>query len=180
MADNLTCVQVGALLPFYIDDKLSLHLKHFVEAHLQNCPKCRVKYEALQKMIYSLRKSHENVNSEDFDMNENGVSSELQTNLSAYVDNELNEIESVRLKKQIISNPKVRSELESMCLTQKLLSTSFEKEENDFKDDYSRLIFNKIDAFEDVNMPDPFVKHFMILTSSLILLMVGALFIFMH
>lgn len=182
MTNNLTCAQVSALLPFYIEDKLSLHLRHFVESHLEICPKCTVKFEALKKMLSSLHNAHESVPAENLSAKiaESSFSDELRVNLSAYVDNELNDIDSIKVKKQIISNPEARKEVENMYVLKKTLATAFEKEKNDFKDDYSKLIFDKIDLKSEVYAEDSFVKIFVILTSCLTVLMVGALVIFLN
>ena len=61
MAVNLTCTQVNALLSFYLNDKLNYQLKSFVEAHLDDCPTCRAKFEALKDMVSSLREVHEKI-----------------------------------------------------------------------------------------------------------------------
>lgn len=161
MTANLTCTQVSALLSFYIDNKLSSQLKQFVESHLDNCPACRAKLEALKNMIGSLREVHEHLDSvkiENPDDAENSVNETLQLNLSAYIDNELGDDENIKVKKNIISNPKARGELEKMYNLQKVLHKSFEKTKNESKEDYSKLIFRRIDLQEEIYGTDSFAK----------------------
>ena len=161
MASNLTCTQVSALLSFYIDDKLSSQLKQFVESHLDNCPACKAKLEALKGMLGSLREVHEyldSVKAEAQDDLENSINETLKVNLSAYIDNELSDADNIKVKKNIISNPKAREELEKMYTLQKVLHRSFEKTKNESKEDYSKLIFRRMDMQEEVYGNDSFAK----------------------
>lgn len=161
MTSNLTCTQVSALLSFYIEEKLSSQLKQFVEAHLEICPACRAKLEALKSMVKSLKEVHEKLASIKSKNEENVTSpqyDEFKTNLSAYIDNELEDIDNIKIKKYIIANPKARQDLESMYNIKKALHNSFEKEKNEVKDDFSKYILRRIDIQEEVYGPDSFAK----------------------
>lgn len=161
MTANLTCTQVSALLSFYIDDKLSIQLKQFVEAHLAVCPTCKSKLETLRSMVTSLRDAQEKLSSVKSGGEENLNSSqyeEFRINLSAYIDNELSDTDNIKIKKYIISNPKARQEIESMYNLKKALHNSFEKTKNESKDDFSRYIMSRIDMQEEVYGPDSFAK----------------------
>lgn len=161
MAANLTCTQVSALLSFYIDDKLSSQLKQFVEEHLSVCPTCRAKLESLRTMLDSLKEVHEKlavVKPKEKEILEASQSEEFKMNLSAYIDNELDDTENIKMKKNIISNPKVRQELEKMYTLKKMLHNSFEKTKNESKEDYSKFILRRIDMQEEIYGPDSFAK----------------------
>lgn len=161
MTINLTCTQVSALLSFYIDDKLSCQLKQFVEAHLATCPTCRAKLDALQNMVRSLKEVHGKLADIKHESHENPDTDQynnFKTNLSAYVDNELSNEESIKIKKYVISNAKAREDLENMYKLKKVLSNSFEKARNDAKDDYAKYILRRIDIHEEVYGPDSFAK----------------------
>jgi len=161
MTANLTCTQVSALLSFYIDDKLSTQLKQFVEAHLDACPTCRTKFETLQSMVTSLREVHgklADIKQDSEGAYENPQFDEFKINLSAYVDNELNDADNIKIKKYIVSNPKARQELENMYNMKKVLHNSFEKAKNEAKDDYSKFILKRIDIQEEIYGPDSFAK----------------------
>lgn len=161
MTANLTCTQVSALLSFYIDDKLSTQLKQFVEAHLDVCPSCRAKLEALKNMVNSLKEVHEKMANIQPKQEDNSTDSQYEiftTNLSAYVDNELTDEENIKVKKYIISNAKARKDLENLYTLKKVLHNSFEKAKNDVKDDYSKYILKRIDIQEEVYGPDSFAK----------------------
>ncbi len=160
MTVNLTCTQVSALLSFYIDDKLSAQLKQFVEQHLENCPSCRAKLCALQNMVTSLKEVHEKLAAikPKSPAPESSELTELKINLSAYVDNELSDEENIKVKKYIISNPKVRQELEDLYKLRKVLQNAFEKTKNESKVNYSRYILKRIDIQEEIYGPDSFAK----------------------
>lgn len=162
MTVNLTCTQVSALLSFYLDDRLNDQLKQFVDAHLDICPTCRAKYEALKIMVTELRDAHSKLKeiqpSEIEDEANSSQMDEFKINLSAYVDNELDDIENIRVKKYIISNPKARKDLENLYSLKKLLNSSFDKVKHDAKEDYSKYILKRIDIQEEVYGPDSFAR----------------------
>ena len=161
MTINLTCTQVSALLSFYIDDRLSAQLKQFVESHLEVCPSCRAKFEALKAMVSSLKEVHEKMTAVKSDYNSNQIppqNEEFQMNLSAYVDNELSDEENIKIKKYVISNSKARQDLENMYNLRKVLNNSFEKTKNEAKEDYSKYILKRIDIQEEIYGPDSFAK----------------------
>lgn len=160
MTVNLTCTQVSALLSFYIDDKLSSQLKQFVEAHLEICPTCRAKLDALRSMVRSLKEVHERLASIKSEKKESSTPEydAFKTNLSAYVDNELDDEENIKVKKYIISNAKARQDLENLYNLKKVLRNSFERTKNEIKEDYSKYILKRIDIQEEIYGPDSFAK----------------------
>lgn len=163
MSANLTCTQVSALLSFYIEDKLSVQLKQFVESHLEVCPSCRAKLEALTNMVNSLKEIHEKIatiKSRESNEGSQTISQndEFKENLSAYVDNELSDEDNLKVKKYIVSNPKARKDLETMYNLRKALQNSFDKAKNDVREDYSKYILKRIDIQEEIYGPDSFAK----------------------
>lgn len=161
MTANLTCTQVSALLAFYLEDKLSSQLKQFVEAHLDICPTCSAKFDALRDMVQSLKEVHErlaNVKAPEEDAQESSHYEEFKTNLSAYVDNELNDDENIKVKKYVISNAKARQDLERLYNLKKVMHNSFERAKNEVKGDYAKYILKRIDIQEEVYGPDSFAK----------------------
>lgn len=179
MTVNLTCTQVSALLSFYIEDKLSCQLRQFVEMHLEKCPTCRAKLDALSGMMQSLKEVHEKIAAIKSNENTSSASQsdELKINISAYVDNELNDEDNIRVKKCIISNPQARKELESMYNLKKILTTSFEKSKNESKEDYSKYILRRIDIQEEVNN-DSFARIVAIFGVIIVLFTLTAMIIF--
>lgn len=153
MQNELTCNQVIALMSFYAEDKLNSKLKQYVEEHLKKCSRCREVYLQSKKIaghIISLMPQN--------DTTQFSAKPPEYYNLSAYVDNELNEIDSVKIRKIAISNPLARKNLEDMFTFKRLLHDSFERTRNEWKNDYSKIIINKLHKFEYSNTIDPFYK----------------------
>lgn len=141
MNKDLTCTQVSALINFYLEGRLNPRLKEYVDVHLTKCPACRKKIEELQKILNKYKTS----SSTNVEMNTNfQVDKEFLHKLSAYVDNELNSNENIKIKKMTISNPSARKELETMYKCKKIIHSAYEKTKNDSKFDYSRNIITKI------------------------------------
>ncbi|MBP3820439.1 zf-HC2 domain-containing protein [bacterium] len=141
MNKNLTCSQVSALVNFYVEGKLNSTLSEYVNLHIKNCPHCKKKIEDLKKILVKYSKN--------FELTQEYISKEFVDNLSAYVDNELNENENIRMKKMTISNPNARKELESMYTFQKLLHLAYQKTKNDYKMDYSKAIISRVNNIND-------------------------------
>lgn len=134
---HFTCNQVETLLGYYIEGTLAPSLSEIVKEHIKNCSKCQKKFELLKTVM----KQYDNSNDR---INEHKSDSELIGNLSAYMDNELDTSENVKIKKMTISNPSARQKLESMYKFQKLLYSAYEKTKNDTKFDYSKNIIAMI------------------------------------
>jgi len=161
MTVNLTCTQVSALLSFYMNDKLNDQLKQFVKAHLDICPTCRAKYEALRDMVMSLKEVHEKMEQLEPAKKESVMSPqyrEFRNNLSAYIDSELTDEENIKIKKTIISNPEARRDLEQLYRFENVLHSSFERAKSDVKMDFSKFILKRIDIQEEIYGGDSFAK----------------------
>ena len=151
MNNQLTCEQVTALLNFYIEDTLSSKLKECVRRHLENCPECMEKFISMQNIM---NKFIEIQNEEIENPYATKQYEDFKSNLSAYVDNELNNIDSIKIKKIAISNPLARQDLENIYTFKKLLHSSFEKTKNELKNDYSKTTicqFKHDNADEKIN-----------------------------
>ena len=154
MKNELTCSQIMALMSFYVNNNLTKKLKEYVDNHLKVCKKCREEYllagsipefvfesENIQPNIAYQGKQYEN----------------FSDNLSAYIDNELDSNESVRIRKYVISNPNARLKLEKMYSFRNMMQNSFEKTKNDFKSDYSKKTINLLTDSQPV-LDKPFIK----------------------
>lgn len=156
MKHKLTCEQVTALLNFYIEDSLSSKLKEYVKEHLENCSECMEKYISMQNMI---NKFIEIQNEEIENPYITKQYKDFRSNLSAYVDNELDNQDSIKIKKIAISNPLARQDLENIYTFKRLLHSSFQKTKNELKTDYAKCTLNKLKHNNtDTNNFDPFYK----------------------
>lgn len=142
---EITCSQMDILLSFYIDGELTDTLRAKVEAHLNECPNCRAKYNILSSILKDMN--------EEAGFDEDDYSTQSHTakqyntfknNLSAYVDNELPPEENIKIKKYTINNKKARKDLEETYHIRKLMRDSFRKTKNETKPDFSRNVLRKI------------------------------------
>ena len=168
MKKRLNCRQVDALINFYNEGCLTELLTKYVEEHLQTCPVCSAKY--LPPII-----EESPINEENSYINEQYEI--FKNNLSAYIDNELEDFENIKIKKISISNPLARQDLEDIYNFKRAMHTAYEKTKNDFKTDYSKSLIKEI---EHVNVNNiPFYKLAAAFFVMLIILMTG-LFKFLH
>ena len=143
MNKELTCNQISALINFYLNGRLNPRLKQDFDKHLAKCIECRKKVEELQKIMSKFKASKiEQPPKEVMEM-------DFINNLSAYVDNELNDNQNIKVKKMTISNPNARKELETMYKYKKILHSAYEKTKNNSKFDYSKTIVSKIQEPQD-------------------------------
>lgn len=170
MQHQLSCEQVIALLTFYTEDKLSKKLAQYVQEHLEICPKCMEKYKHLKQILNKYVKIPNEENKPVYNTKQYET---FKSNLSAYVDNELNDFENIKIKKFAIANPLARQDLENIYTFKKLLHSSFERTKNELKTDYSKSITHQIqqESLTENNF-DPFLKltaAFFIMVSCIVL-----------
>lgn len=156
MHNQLTCDQVSALMSFYLEDKLSAKLSEFVRKHLESCPECMEKYLQMKNMMTKF------IDIQNEELENPYITKQYEdfkSNLSAYIDNELDDTDSIKIKKIAISNPLARQDLENIYTFKKLLHDSFEKTKNDLRYDYSKSIISRVqeEIPQDTKI-DPFVK----------------------
>lgn len=140
MKKDLTCNQVSALINFYIEGKLNPRLREYINLHIEKCPYCRKKISDLTKILNNFKLQDKN----DKESQEESLNFDVINKLSAYIDNELNQSENIKIKKMTISNPSARKELESMYKFKKVVHSAYEKTKNDSKFDYSKDIMSQI------------------------------------
>ncbi|MDR1327589.1 MAG: zf-HC2 domain-containing protein [Heliobacteriaceae bacterium] len=156
MQQELSCDQVGALITFYIEDKLSSKLMQYVRHHLKNCPLCAEKYESLIQVVNNVINFPAAVVNDSEDRFLTGQYEEFKLNLSAYIDNELDNDENIKIKRMTISNPLARRDLEDMYTFKRLLHYSFDKTKHNIRSDFSKGITSRLQM--QGAQADPFVK----------------------
>ena len=171
MNKDLNCNQISALINFYLEGKLTPRLKSYFEQHLEKCPNCAKKIKELKKILNKYKNNRNcNVMTQKKD-------NELILKLSAYLDNELDTNENIKIKKMTISNQKVRQELETMYKFKKMIHSAYEKTRQESKFDYSRALVARLQDAQEYST-DFFYKLsaiFVILLCSII-----AGFIYLH
>ncbi len=147
---NLDCGQVIALLTFYIDSKLTPKLMKDIEYHLNTCSFCRNKYMQLKKIYDNYADIKAKIENRDDEFlycesNYNNLQYQyFKENLSAYIDNELNIKDNLRIKKTAIINPNARIELENIIFFRKTLQDAYNKTKENLKQDFSGNVICKI------------------------------------
>lgn len=146
---KISCKQFEELIPFYINDELSESLKNAFVEHLHNCPNCHLKFNMLNSIVSDLKDAY---NKLIYEQNNNDISDVIEednddlTNLSAYIDNELNDDVNIQIRRNIVAKPALRKKIERLYNIRKMLTDSFNDEKNKLRTDFSRDIIKKVQA----------------------------------
>lgn len=149
---KLTCSQMDVLISFYIDGDLSNALKKEVESHLKVCPTCRAKFDIIKSMLSDLKNCFDLDDDLENEFGGNIDSTYYKTfknNLSAYIDNELSNEESIKIKKFTISNNSARKDLEENYNLRRLMNDSFKRTKTDSRYDFSKNVLKQLELDED-------------------------------
>lgn len=145
---KLTCSQMEILMSFYFEGELSSCLKKQAEEHLSECDRCSAKYKMFKTFYTEMKKElcPEHVNESNSEYADTGTfTNAFRTNLSAYVDNELDKDESIKIKKLTITNKHARQSLEDSYNIRRLMNDSFKKAKSDSKRDYTKTILRQLE-----------------------------------
>lgn len=154
---KLTCAQMDVLISFYLEGELSNTLKTQVEEHIKNCATCRAKFDIIKSMLNELKSAFELDDEAQFEKEEykTKVTSQqynvFKNNLSAYIDNELNSDENIKIKKFAINNENARQELEDNYNIRKLMNDSFKKTKTEARQDFSRSVLRQLELEEEAS-----------------------------
>ena len=141
---EITCLQMDVLISFYIDGDLSEALKAQVEEHLRKCPACRAKFNIINSLFADFKKPKEDEEVYSTTTHPNKQYQFFKSNLSAYVDNELPEEDSVKMKKYTITNKRARKDLEDAIRIRKLMRDSFRKSKSETRPDFSKSVLKQM------------------------------------
>lgn len=169
MQHQLSCEQVTALLTFYAEGTLSNKLAKYVEEHLKICPECS---EKLLKLNNYINQTSEIIEPKSPNNYNNSQYEDFKSNLSAYIDNELDVDDNIKIKKIVISNPLARQDLENTYSFKRMLHSAFEKTKNDMKNDYSKEIAHKVQFEGDTQFIQ---ERFFQLTTAFLIMIFGIL-----
>lgn len=160
MKNKITCKQVQAILPFYLKGRVNPALTEIIEEHLATCKQCKELYLKAFDECNDFAFIDAEVEPVSEENNERFATKEyanFKKKLSAYLDSELEDSETIKIKKMTISNPLARKDLEDMYLFKRLLHSSFERTKENCKHDFSRLIVKKLDD-QNFYQTDYFMK----------------------
>ncbi len=144
---KINCNQFENLFSFYLNGELSLPMKEAFEEHLRECPQCCMKFDILKNIIGDIKEAYSKFLSEEEYIEAEPVTQEYVTGaeLSAYIDNELSDENSVKIRRNIIAKPKVREKIDKLYKLRKIMSDSFAEHKKSLKTDYARDIISKMD-----------------------------------
>ncbi len=154
---KITCSQFEGLISFYLNNELSETLKEAFEEHLRECPTCHIRYNMLSSIITDLKDAYNQIIVEENsgikvcddaseyidDVEEDDI--QLRE-LSAYIDNELDDEVSVKMRRNIIAKPLLRKKLESLYNLRKIMNNEFDAQKNKLRNDYSKSIVRGLDT----------------------------------
>lgn len=149
---KINCKQFEELIPFYINNELGENLKKAFIEHLHNCPNCHIRFNMLNSIVNDLKNAYNHLT---FDSNEEehikieamaDEDTNTNANLSAYIDNELNDDISIQIRKNIVAKPILRKKVENLYNLRKIMTNSFNKEKNNLKTDFSRDVIKRIQS----------------------------------
>ena len=152
---KITCAQFEGLISFYLNNELSDNLKAAFEEHLDSCPSCHIRYNMLSSIINELKEAYNQIiteeNIEDIPCvevsdDEEDAEDIQSSELSAYIDNELNDEFSIKMRRNIIAKPKLRKKLERLYNLRKIMSGSFDEQKSKLRTDYSKAILRELDV----------------------------------
>jgi len=116
--EDSTCKKVTAMISLYIDDRLNVEHKLFIEDHFKICPTCYQKYKEIKNIIENLKLSSEKMlkqvegieTANLFNIREY---ERFNNNISAYVDNEMNDDDSIEFRKYLLKSKSARVDLKN-------------------------------------------------------------------
>lgn len=152
---KLTCGQFEGLITFYIDGDLSNSLKHAFEEHLAECSGCAMKFKVIRSIISDIKGAYKKIISDNCPTEDKQPSVQLSNpvitasevslmELSAYVDNELSDEGNIRIRRNIVSKPKIRGKIEKLYKLKKIMHNSFDEQKNKMKTDFSKEVVRTV------------------------------------
>ena len=143
---KITCNQFEGLLSFYLNNDLGENLIAMVEEHLKECPHCKMKYEVLHSIIDDIKDAYKQfIDGDEYVVSHNESGSVSPNDLSAYIDNELSDEYSVKIRRNIVARPQLRAKIDKLYKLRKFMSESFREHKSRLKTDFSRDIIRNAD-----------------------------------
>lgn len=147
----LTCNKIQALLSMYIDHKLDTDLEASVGLHLASCNRCQRKYLELKSMISSLRNSYKKIKEEVYTNNYQSVNlnfkinehERFKKNISAFLDNELNEVEMIEFKNYCEKMKSATDTIKPYIKLEKLLKDNYSNIQKQMPKNFSKNVIHE-------------------------------------
>lgn len=170
--NNPICKQIESMLCLYIENKLSLEEKLFVENHFNKCKTCYKKYLEMKEILKNLHFEYTKLMKELKETEEKKVFcireyENFFENISPYIDDELCYEDSIKFRKYLLKSKSARGELASAYSLKNNIKNSIK----DFKDklniNYSNKIIKELQG-KNLNTVENFYKNVAIFVGFLI------------
>ncbi len=130
MNEFLICDEIKKLLSPYFDAELSDEDRKLVDKHLENCPDCRQELENIKEVSSLLKKSSVYNDSIKMIPEEMQRCLKVKSNLSAFIDGELDKNDTIELLEHIINCSFCRNQYEKIKQTRDFTKNYLEKSLN--------------------------------------------------
>lgn len=138
---SISCEKFETLMNLYLDNKLDDASRFEFERHLTECKSCREKYFTFKCIVTDLRETSKKIrNYSNITSSQN--TSQINTTISAYLDNELDIGENIKVRKLLISKPNIREKIKKISKLKYLLNATFNKTQ--IQKDYSKDLLKKM------------------------------------
>lgn len=180
---NSTCKKVISLLSLYIENKLSVEDKFFVESHLKECSACNEKYLEMKDILKNLHFEYKKLVDEFQKIENDKIFSireyeNFHNNISPYIDDELCYDESINFRKYLLKSKPARTELSLAYGLKNNIKMSVADFKNSLNINFSNRIMKQIknkkpESFETIYTRTMYVLLFLISSLMLICFSVG-------
>ncbi len=146
---KFVCKKVESMLSAYIENKLPWNEVNFVKMHLKKCPACYEKYITMKNVLNNLRFEYEKLLNEFEKIEADRIFNireyeSFYSNISPYLDDELNYDESIKFRKYLLKSKSARSELAVAYNLRNNIRDSFEWYKNNTHFNYAKNIVKKL------------------------------------
>ena len=183
MNNKEICKKVISLLSLYIENKLDIEDKVFIENHFLICSDCYQKYLEMKEIINNLHFEYEKLLDEFERIETNNMFNIREyemfyKNISPYIDDELCYDDSIKFRKYLLKSKPARVELASAYGLKNNIKKSFTTFKDSVNINFSKKIIKQLqeerrDTFDNVYRRAAVLLGFMIISLVLISLYMG-------
>ncbi len=183
MFNNSTCKKVVSMLSLYIENKLDLEDRIYVENHFVECSDCYQKYLEMKEIINNLHFEYEKLLSEFERIEANKMFNIREyemfyKNISPYIDDELSYDESISFRKYLLKSKPARNELANAYGLKNNIKHSVADFQNGLNFNFSKKIVKQLKdenrgTFDSIYKRAAVVLGFMILSLAIISIFLG-------
>lgn len=158
--DKDACKKVVSMLSLYVENKLDVEEKIFVENHFLVCSDCYKKYLEMKEIINNLHFEYEKLLSEFERIESNNMFNIREyemfyKNISPYIDDELCYDESIKFRKYLLKSKPARAELANAYELKNSIRTSVKSFKDNININFSRKIIKQLqserqDSFDSI------------------------------